>query len=135
MATIFVQTSAQRLSSSTIQQAPNQRPVKRSNHHHDDSALDVDEMILMHMEQEWGMREMGRYKSMRGSWPLRHRPNNNDEDESEAYSQASPVKATAIGDHSRAAILEALKDEDYFGTSLFSAVLSMLPKLNRLQLL
>lgn len=122
MATIVVNTSAQHLSGSTTHKAP-ATTIKPSNHHHDDTFLDVDEMILMSMEKEWGMREMGRYKNMHGSWPLRSELNgytdNINRDKSER---------TSIGGHSRAAIMEAIDDEDYFGTSLISALFNALSK-------
>ena len=123
---------AQRLHESAHQQTPRKNRVKSSNHHHDtdDTALDVDDKILMTMEREWGMREMDRYKTMHGSWPLRHDPSNSAERETDYTRPPSPQKAnTAIGGHSRAAILEALEDEDYFGTSLLSAILNVFPSI------
>ena len=124
MATIVINASAQRLSGSATHKAP-PTTIKPSNHHHNDAALDVDEMILMNMEKEWGMREMGRYKNMRGSWPLRS--------ELPGYTnniEGNKSEITSFGGHSRAAIMEAIEDEDYFGTSLIITLLNALPKLN-----
>ena len=36
-----------------------------------DVPFDPDEMIIMHMERDWGMREMHRYREHHGTWPLK----------------------------------------------------------------
>ena len=82
--------------------------------------LELDELLLMHMEKEWGMREMARYKESKGAWPLRS--------ELKGYHDVETQRKVRRA-KTLPPVQMAIEDYDDWETNLLDIILDSLPKL------
>lgn len=85
---------------STTNSLFHQHPTEINNNdttqQNNEDSFEVDEILLMHMEREWGMKEMARYKEAKGSWPLKSElPGYNDSDTTETATTTTTETETS----------------------------------------